>query len=89
MDDSEEKTVIKCEEIYPNKYPYFKMVSFVFGIHGPQLDPFSFSSTFSAPSLALVSIANTHPLTGPSLNVRVGVRQLNMGERQKPIEALQ
>lgn len=67
----------------------FKMVSFVFGIHGPQLDPFSFSSTFSAPSLALVSIANTHPLTGPSLNVRVGVRQLNMGERQKPIEALQ
>lgn len=82
MDNSEEKTVIKCEEIYPNKYPYFKMVSFVFDIHGRQLDPFSFSSTFSAPSLALLSIANTHPLTGPSLNQSGGQTAQHWGETE-------
>lgn len=33
-DGSEVKAVIEHEEIYPNKYLYFKMVMFVFGICG-------------------------------------------------------
>lgn len=31
---SEEKAVIEREEIYPNKYLYFKLVLFVFAICG-------------------------------------------------------